>query len=304
MNLAHLHRRGWGYGSDRARAQVRTLRAMGVRDLAVNPFAYTRSLTTPEIRWGDDPTLTDDDLRAQIAQARDEGMRVLMKPHLWSWQYLGGAGNMDLSLDADGWREWFRRYTAYAVHHAKLAAETGCDAMCVGLEYTSASRANRGAWAEVARACRQEFGGVLLYAANWYEEAEVFADWAAFDLIGINAYYPLSKGADTSVDALVAGWQPHLDAIEAIAKGRPVVFPEAGYRAVRGATERPWEDAGGEPDPELQARAYEALLRAATARPWFQGLWWWKWFTDMPGEGDPFAPDAPAQAVLQAWYGA
>lgn len=303
MNLAHLHRRGYGYGSDRAAAQLAHLAAMGVRDIALNPFAYTRSLTTPTISWGGDPTLTDDDLRRQVEQARALGLRVCMKPHLWSWQYMAGKGNMDITLARDEWPEWFARYTEYAVHFARLAAETGCEGFCVGLEYTGATRANPGAWAKVARACRQVFPGRLTYAANWYEEWEIFADWEAFDVVSVDAYFPLAART-TSVDALVAAWQPHLDAMERALRGRPVVFAEAGYRAVAGATDKPWEEPDGAPDPGLQARGYEALLRACTARPWFAGVYWWKWFTDVPGEADAFLPAGnPAERVIAAWFG-
>ena len=320
MNLAHLHHRGYGYGSDRALAQVRRLKGLGLTSIAVNPFAYTRSLTSPEIHWGGDASLTDDDLRRQVDQAHAEGLAVMMKPHLWSWKFLDGSGNGDITLDAAGWREWFARYTEFAVHYATLAAAAGCETLCVGLEYASATRENPGAWAAVARACRTVYGGPLTYAANWWQEYEQFQDWGAFDLIGIDAYFPLSGpdaprrggdggdaadgGGDTSVAALVAAWQPHLDAIERVCGGRPVIFPEAGYRAVVGATDRPWEDRKGAVDPEIQARAYEALLRACTARPWFRGVYWWKWFTDLPGEGDPFVPAGqPAERVMAAWFG-
>jgi hypothetical protein len=300
VNFAHQHARGHGYGSDRAAAQLDALGALGVRALALNPFAYTPSLSSPDIRWGGDPTMTDDDLRRQVEQAHARGMRVLMKPHLWSHAFWTGAGNPDIELDAAGWARWFEAYTAYVVHYATLAAETGCAGVCVGLEYTKATLANPGAWAAVASAVRAVFPGSLCYAANWYEEYTKFTDWDAFDCVGINGYFPLQGH---TVDELTAAWAPHLDAIAAATKGRRVIFCEAGYRAVAGATEKPWEEVSGAADPDLQARAYEALLRATTARPWFEGIYWWKWFTDTDGEGDAFVPQAPAQAVLAAWFG-
>jgi hypothetical protein len=300
MNFAHLHHRGLGYGSERARVQVERLRGIGVTHLALNPFAYTRSLTSPDIEWGGDGSLTDADLAAQVTQARAAGMSVMMKPHLWSWAFHSGSGNMDITLDASGWTRWFARYTEYAVHYAALAASTGCASFCVGLEYTSATRDNPGAWAAVARACRAVYDGPLVYAANWYQEWEVFADWDAFDFVGVDGYFPL---AGSTVEDLVQSWQVHLDAIEKVARGRPVLFPEAGYRAVVGTTEKPWSPDSDTPDPDLQARAYEALLRACSARPWFKGVYWWKWFTDLPGEDDPFVPAGqPAEKVLAAWF--
>lgn len=300
MNLAHLHRRGWGYGSERALVQAQRLQSLGVSDVALNPFAYTPSLDSAEIRWGGDPTLTDEDLRAQIEQLHRLGMRVMLKPHLWTGAFWSGKGNGDITLDPAGWARWFEGYGAYILHLAQLAADTGCARLCVGLEYTSATRAMPGAWARLADRCRAIYPGELLYAANWYEEPALFQDWDAFDLIGVNAYFPVPG---QTVDEVVAAWQPHLDAIEAVARGRPVVFPEAGYRAVRGALEEPWASKPGRADPATQALGYEALLRAATARPWFRGVYWWKWFTDMPGEDDPFAPAGlPAEQVMRAWF--
>jgi hypothetical protein len=298
VNLAHQHVRGRGYGSASAAQALDALVDLGIRDVALNPFAYTPSLGSTEIRHGGDPTLTDDDLARQIEQAHTRGMRVLLKPHLWSGHFWGGdVGNPDIA--PPDWKAWFTAYTDYVVHHARIARRTGCEGLCVGLEYTRATRENPGAWAAVAAACRAEFPGRVGYAANWYEEYAAFTDWDAFDCVGVNAYFPL-RGE--TLDALVASWGEHLDAIERVAKGKPVVFPEAGYRAVAGATERPWESGGGPPDLEIQARAYEALLRAAAARPWFQGVYWWKWFTADGPDTDPFVPAGPAQAVLRAWF--
>lgn len=301
MNFAHLHRDGFGYGSARALAQAKRLYALGVRQMALNPFGYMRSTATPEVSWGGDRSLTDDQLVAQITQLHELGFEVMLKPHIWAWSYMGGSGNMDLNFDADGWKRWFASYTAFARHYAQIAEQTGCTCFCLGLEFTQASKANPGAWATVAAACRELYKGRVGYAANWYEEFEIFADWDAFDWMGVNAYFPL---VGSTVEELAASWTPHLDKIEAVAKGKPVLFAEAGYRAVEKTTETPW-DADGPRDDGLQARAYEALFRACTERPWFRGVYWWKWFTDLPGENDSFVPaDRPAERVMAAWYGA
>lgn len=299
FNFAHQHVRGRGYGSPPAAAALDEQVALGMRDLALNPFGYAPSLGSTDLRWGDDPTMTDDDLRRQAEAAQSRGLRLLMKPHLWSPSHWGGAGNMDIRLDAAGWARWFEAYAAFVSHYARLAQEIGCEGLCVGLEYTQASLENPGAWAQVAAACRTHFKGRLCYAANWFAEFEHFADWAAFDCAAVDAYFPLEG---QTVAELVTSWQPHLDLLEKA--GKTVIFTEAGYRAVEDGHREPWSPASSRPDPALQARAYEALLRAAVARPWFGGVYWWKWFTAAGPDDDSFVPQSPARAVLRAWSAA
>lgn len=299
MTFAHVHERGHGYGSARAHSQAKHLYDLGVRAVALNPFGFVRSLGSTEVHWGGDGSLTDDDLLAELDDLASMGIAVMMKPHLWCWDYEAGKGNMDLA-PAD-WDAWFASYTRYVTHYAALAAKGGAATLCVGLECALASQNNPGAWAKVAAACREVYGGSLTYAANWYQEFERFTDWAAFDLVGVNAYFPL---AGTTEAELTASWGPVLDRIDAIRQGKPVIFPEVGYRAVAGTAAKPW-DASGPADEDAQATAYSACLRALAARPWMRGTYWWKWFTDLPGEDDGFPPAGrKAEQVLGQWYAA
>lgn len=310
FNYAHLHRRGIGYGSAASRAQLVRLRALGVTHLALTPFGYIPSLTGTEIRYGPqlDRSLTDDDLRREALQAQELGFSVCLKPHLWSNAFwTGGKSRQDIA-PAD-WGAWFEAYGAFAEHYARLAEEIGAVLYVVGLEYLQATLGNPGAWGAVAQRCRAHYSGKLSYAANWWREVEGFADWSDYDYIGVNAYYPLEAGADPSATALAAAWQPHLDTLEALSEKvqRPVLFLEAGCRAISGAHARPWDQSmRGETDPALQARAYEALLASAADRGWLEGIYWWKWFTDESArEPDLYCPmGLPAEEVLARWWAA
>jgi hypothetical protein len=307
MNLAHLHRRGQGYGSAASRVQLLRLRSLGMTHGVLTPFGYLPSLTGTRIAYGSDldPTLTDDDLVREMVHAREAGLQVVLKPHLWARAF-GGGKHSRQDVRPDDWAGWFRAYTAFARHYGQVAERGGASWLVIGLEYLKATQENPGAWARVAQACRQDFGGKLTYAANWYAEVDAFQDWAAFDAIGVNAYYPLTQDADPPVEALVAAWQPHLAGLERLARRveRPVLFCETGLRAVAGSAARPWDHGlSGPADPALQGRGYEALLRSIAGRAWLQGVWWWKWFTDDPGEHDPYCPrDQPAEGVLAAWH--
>ena len=110
------------------------------------------------------------------------------------------------------------------------------------------------------------------------------------------------------VAAMVEGWTEPLKVLAALSvkHARPVLFLEAGYRAVAEAAARPWEQSGGgAADPALQARAYEALLAAIAEKAWVEGVYWWKSFTDAEHrEDDAYYPlGMPAEGVISRWWG-
>ncbi len=310
MNLAHLHRGDLGYGSDACRQQLARLAALGVTHVALTPFGYLEDIGSCDFIYGAslDRSLTDAHLARAASDAVSLGLKVTIKPHIWSREFwAGGKSRQDMAPTYGDWDAWFAAYTGFAEHYARLAQQIGAVLYVVGLEYLQATLNARGAWADVAAACRRHYGGALTYAANWWEEADRFADWRAFDFIGVNAYHPLSKAEDPDTAGLVAGWRHHRDALGALSArhDRPLLFTEAGLQAVHGAAAEPWNHTeGGAEDDALQARAYEALLSAFTGQPWFSGVYWWKWFTAAQGEGhDRYSPAGrPAELVLRRWW--
>jgi len=55
----------------------------------------------------------------------------------------------------------------------------------------------------------------------------------------------------------------------------------------------------------LQARCYEAALRAVASRPWIRGTYWWLWEGVMqPPFRDPSftIQGKPASFVMASWY--
>ncbi len=308
MCLAHLHRGDRGYGSASSAEQLARLASLGVTHVSLTPFGYVGALDSEEIRWGSqlDPSMTDLHLEAEAAQARALGLKVCLKPHIWSRAFWSGKASRQDIRPRD-WARWFASYQGFALHYAALAERMGASVFCVGLEYLNATQDNPGAWGRVARACREVYSGQLTYGANWWAEAKAFQDWADFDLVGVNAYYPLKVGSDPSVEQLLEAWEPHVRELCELsaAADRPVVFAEAGLMAVRGAALEPWNQGlEGEPDGELQARYYLALLQAFGAQPWWRGVYWWKWFTAEAQQADPYCPmGQPAEKVLDAWWG-
>ncbi len=306
MSLAHLHLPNRGYGSETCAVQLRRLADLGVTHVALTPFAYLAALDAVSLRYGSsmDPTMTDAHLRAAARQAADVGIRVMIKPHVWSNAFWGGSASRQDVDPGDRWEEWFEAYAGFALHYATLAEQVGAEVFCVGLEFLKATELNPGAWGAIAQRCRGVFGGALTYGANWWREAEIFADWSDFDFVGVNAYAPLTQAADPDVAALTAGWGRWFDEIGAVASlaSRPLLLTEVGIRRVTGAAARPWDQSlEGTPDEDLQARTYEALLGAVAERSWIRGLYLWKWFTAVGVARDDYCPaDRAAEDVIRS----
>ena len=307
MNLAHLHRRGLGYGSSACGAQLERLVLAGVNAVALTPFAYQGDLEGHELKWGEslDDSLTDADLVACIKQAHALGIQVCLKPHIWSRSFWsGGKSRQDLA--PKNVAAWHAAYGAYILHLAKLAEENQVALLCLGLEYLQLAKDPQGHWKTLAAKVRQVYSGKLTYAANWWREYQEFSAWDSMDLIGINAYFPLSEEEDPSEEQLLAGWQPHIQEILAVTQGRPFLLTELGLRACKGAAAKPWDHGlKGARDDALQARYYQAVLRAFEGQPGYQGLLFWKWFTDDErGEPDPYSPTGrEAEQVLARHWG-
>jgi hypothetical protein len=289
------------------RAHLDRFEAMGVQWLEVMTFARQPAVDAPAIQVSPAQKWP----RAFIAEARRRGFRVFLKPHVWSPQFYDGSKRWRGSIrmaDAAGWDRWFAYYERFLLAEAKRAAESGVEMLSVGLEYVEASK-HGARWRALIAKVRRVYPGMLTYSADGNHELGHIDFWDALDVIGVNAYFALSDGADPAPVALALGWLPHLIRMEALVTRfkRPVVFTEAGYPSIVGAAARPWQWPNGqeEADAALQARAYEQLMVACTSVPWCRGVYWWKWY-ERP-ESTPVSHDytprgKPAEAVLARWY--
>ena len=107
---------------------------------------------------------------------------------------------------------------------------------------------------------------------------------------------------------LEAGWDRALDPLEAASRRwkRPVLLTEAGFPSVPTAAKAPWREERAPADVWLQARCYEATLRALSRRPWVEGAFFWLWErTSPPPFRDPSHAivGKPASFTMARWYG-
>lgn len=315
VNFAHVHLPTYGYGSARAKAELDRLRDLGVNWIALSPFAYMRRVDEPEIVFGDiDPTLDSASLVQQTQDAHQRGIKVLLKPHIWSSDFYRGKWHGDIAMKTpEDSARFFDRYRAFMVGHARLAAKANADALSIGLEYVRLTTPEHAArWRQLIAAVREVYSGPLTYGAHHEREVFQIEFWDQLDAIGLSGYCPLavrSSEHEVTPEEVAAAWQPHLDRLAALAKHfeKPVVLTEVGFPSHTGALREPWRSDGSLPeDQRLQAIAYQGTLAALGAAPFIRGVFVWKWFSGgahNPGEDDPYEPaDKQAEQVLRRWF--
>jgi hypothetical protein len=312
VNYAHIHRRGHGYGSEASAAELSELKGIGVNWIAITPFGYQPGATADTIIFSGDRSLKDDDLAREIAAAHKLSIRVTLKPHIWSRDFWDGKEwNGSVRQDSpEAHARWWTCYREFALHYAEVAERVGADQYCIGTELVGMTTQHPGEWHALIADVRKVYRGPLTYAAHFDREFDGIPFWDALDFIGITAYFPLDLPEGASVEQLVAAWKPHRQRIEKLQAqfGKPVLFMEIGYRAVADAYQKPWTYDGGKPDPDAQARAYEAVFRAFVGAPWWKGTYFWKAFTDPKladarGDGVDFSfRGLPAEVIIRKWY--
>lgn len=285
------------------------------------PFGWQEDYNSPHVTlvtddnyWGE----TDIGLVTTNQLAENVGIHSLLKPHIWLTRPSPGKwrGEIEMSSEKD-WQAWFESYRTFILHYARLAETNNIAILCIGTELQSTAVAREQDWRQLIADIRQVYAGQLTYAANWHEGFETIPFWDDLDFIGIQAYFPLSDRTQPTVDELIAGWQPHLAAIERVQAKyqKPVIFTEIGYRSVDEAAIAPWEwpASGAETRPtELatasglatQVNCYEAFFQAVWPKEWLAGVYLWKWFPklDLAADrvGPGFSPQhKPAERVMR-----
>ncbi|RST15114.1 hypothetical protein E2C00_27970 [Streptomyces sp. WAC05374] len=291
-----------GYEDPHAPAYLRQIASVGANWVQLNPTWYQSDQATDIIRTTVE-TPGDSGVARMIYLAHRQGLKVLLKPHVDLEDDTDRATIRPASPD-----DWFRAYGDIVAHYARLAAWCGADAFAVGTELAG-TVGDRRRWLGVVDRARTAYAGPLLYAAN-YDEYEDVRFWDAVDVIGIDAYWPLSDTPTTDVRRLTQAWAPVCDQLARFAAraGKDVLFTEAGYTSVRGGVTAPYSwTVSRTPDAAEQAAGYEALLRAFTGRPWWAGVHWWLW-EQLPAETgrtrslDYCAHGKDAEDVVARWW--
>jgi hypothetical protein len=254
-----------GYGSDKARAQLDRAKALGL-DLVVLPVTvWTASEEDTRVSPGPLTTRRGlERLARMIDDAHARELAVLIVPHL---QMRDGGWRGALELESAG--ALLADYARALGPVIDLAESRCAAAYSVGVEFKSVTTSPRGdrAFAALVDGARARFKGALVYSANW-DELERARGLERLDIVGVNAFTPLSSDVSASDEDLARGARAAHEGFARVAAktGKPVWLTELGFRANPASWVRPWEwpDAvqGAPVDERAQARAYQAHARA------------------------------------------
>jgi hypothetical protein len=283
-----------GYHAPVLDRQLDRLAALGVNAVSLMPFAYQEGPAVPRLHMlnASPESETDVGLVHAVRRARAHGLRTLYKPHVWVG---GGSWPGDIAMpDEAAWQAWWRDYRRYVLHHAVLARWSGADVFSIGCEL-SGTLGRADDWRRLIAAVRRVFPGELTYAGNWSGDLERAPFWEQLDLVGVDAYFPLSADPAAGRAELARGAATVVARLAAASRSlhRPLLLTEVGFAASRAAWTAPHRE-GGTPSQADQAAAYSALFQALGKPPWLAGTFIWKAFS---GEiADPAPASSPAAA--------
>jgi hypothetical protein len=277
---------GVGYGTDACARTLIDVKKMGATWVSFTPFGRA---------WNGAPTGIDPSFEAPFAenrvaiaraveQAHAEGLRVLLVPHLWVetgvWR-----GDIDLGDDA-AWQRWAAAYRKFVLTWAKIAADASVDMFSMGVELRSfVTTVHAPLFSDIIHDVRAVYPGLLTYAANW-DDVERTPILGELDVIGLNAFFPLSLYPNASRAELARGGHDVERRVEKLAESwqKPVMFTEIGYTTREDPAFKPWlwPDTMSHVaiDEQAQADAYTALVAPLLDAPWFAGFFVWRVFSD------------------------
>jgi hypothetical protein len=299
--ILSTHTDGSDWGSLDLRSTLEEIQGLGAGWITIHPYCWIEGDGTVNGKRLDpaDPPYS---LSHPIREAHALGLKILIQPHLGYWgSPFSWAGAITYE-DDQAWERFFRTYREWVTNLAETCH--GADGFVVGTELDG-TLSHEAEWREIIAGVRAHTKVPLTYAANWNRYREV-RFWDALDVIGIQAYFPLTESMNAGDDALREGWARVIREVRKYSEeqNRKVVFTELGYNRSLNAAIRPWESHVDGPEAEaLQVRCFRVALAAIREEPSIVGVFLWKWFPNPRPVGRNFQLATPAVkgVISEAW---
>jgi hypothetical protein len=310
---------GWNSGrgdylSDDAAESMAKLADTGTEWVCISFYTMMPTYDSPEFTWGDanQRMVSDDGIRRAIDLARENGMKVILKPvvncddQTWrAWirffrpitddeRAEGITGEHDpwgeapgmrdgMVRDTDKWNTWWNNYEQFVVHYARIAEEKHVAALCLGCEMSS-SEEFEDRWRQLIGKVREVYHGQLTYDINHDRQGDL-AWWDEVDFMSISAYYQVAPSDGRTIEQVVEETTPKDEIVAALEQvkarladtsakfNKPILFIETGVTNVRGCARYPWSHPGAHMESPLDEQE-QANYYAA----FFEVFWDEPWF--------------------------
>jgi len=282
--------------------------------LVIPLFQAARKATTITPRAagpGTAPTPSDAQLVTAIRNARQCGLKVVLKPHL---ELPGGEWRAHIK----GGRRWQAAWNTWLVHYAKIGRAEGVDTLVIGNEQKGAvlPKGSSARWVKTVAAVRRANPLIkVTYAAHTNDEALLLPKKfvSKLDFLSLT-YYPRPHTKSPSVAKLERSMRSdktrYFDKIYRRYRGKHIVFAETGFRSIALKdyyAKGPQQVAQAVVDTDLQRMQYEALLHFLDGISYVDGVMLFR-AHNPPTAGGPQDPSLtwqgkPAEAVIARYLG-
>ena len=292
-------------------AELDRIAASGATCVSLQAIYRMDTYHSNDIRRHPTSSPTDAALLRTFREAKVRGLRMMFFPTINLRNEAENDTWWRRNIEPSNWELWWKNYTAFNVHLARLAQEGGVEWYSIGTEMASTQRFP-GHWCALAEAVRKVFKGKLVYSVN-FDSHDSFTFGRCLDVIGMNTYDPIAKydAYPTPTQIRDAWWWIVYKARTLTARfDRPVMITEVGYPSVAHANTGPWDFRSDNPvDLGLQ----DELLRGAfgVLRNWSDGaaVFYYLYGEDL-GRGPVGGPKdrtyavwgKPAQATLERYF--
>jgi len=243
-------------------------------------------------------------------RAGESGLRVILMPIVLLSEPRNNEWRGKIVPPNHEWDAWFKRYTSFIVHFARIAERHKVSMLMVGSELIK-TEAYTDRWRAVIEAVRQEYRGKLGYSANWdhYQTSKI-AFWPQLDYVGMTTYYELAEGPNPSIEEIDRNWARIKREILAFQQqvNKPIIFTEVGWCSQEGAAHEGWNYYANQKATEAghreQALLYESFIKTWADEPAIGGIIWWEWDDTAGGKDDfNYTPRGkPAERLLRRLF--
>jgi Ca2+-binding RTX toxin-like protein len=300
-------------------AAMQAIASANANSIELAPRLFMQTRTSNDVFADPGKTESDANILHAAANAEALGLSVTLKPMVSALD-----GTLAYALVPSDPAAFFASYKSEMVHMAEIAEQAGVTMLSIGNELGKLSGPQyRSYWVDLIDSVRAVFHGEITYAAATDEAINV-SFWDKVDVIGINAYPPLTTTTEPTVEEMVDAWNSmstddywakamnHMSPVDffhslALQYDKQVFFTETGYRSVDGTNIRPggWAE-GTTQDVQEQYDAFNAFFQVwgSEGGSWFRGASIWNWDTNNKYSPIGYSPQGkPAQELITEWYG-